>query len=1392
MMIKSLIWNIRSVNTQQAFQRLVMLQRRYKCSIVALMEPFQNCRHLHKYRRRLGMETAFANSNGKIWVFAEAAVQCEVIMDTEQQITLKLFHQDIGKDILATFVYAKCNEGERLELWDNLYHLANSMDLPWMVGGDFNVILAEEEKLGGLPVTLAECEDFAFCINSCGLFDMGFKGSPFTWWNGRAAEDCIFKRLDRIVVNILFQNIFPQIEVEHLSKTGSDHAPLIVSLGEDAVICIKPFRFLNFWVQHETFKEVVAQNWITHFVDSPFMAFKQKLKNLKGALARWSKETYGDIFKQLAIREEVVRIKDALFEEEPNIINRIVLQKAQAEMKKYLSLEEQYWKQKAGFKWYTEGDRNTSFYHNYVNGKRKRLHVAGIDDGDGNWLDNMENIKEESVRFYQNQFSQEGDSNNFEILNHVPSMISYEQNMSLCAYPSKEEVKQAVFALSGDSASGPDGFTGLFYQNCWEIVGNDVHAVVLSFFDGAELPKSITHTNLVLIPKKHPVKTFSDMRPISLSNFINKVISRVVHGRMEKILSSLISPNQSGFVKGRSIFENILLTQEIISDIRIRGKPANVVIKLDMAKAYDRVSWKYLFHVLRSMGFAEHFINLIGRLISNNWYSVLLNGQATGFFKSTRGVKQGDPLSPTLFLLSAEVLSRALNSVLDDTNYVGYGMPKWSNPLNHLAYADDTIIFASAHPHSLQRIMEVLNQYEQISGQLINKEKSSFYMYSKVGNDLIQLVEDNTGFQKRQFPFTYLGCPIFHTRKKKEFYVELIKKIKERLHSWKGKLLSFGGKAVLIKSVLQSMPLHLLSVVAPPKCVLNEIHKIFARFFWSNKEEGRSRHWVKWKDICLPITEGGLGFKSLFDVSNALFAKLWWKFRTTNSLWAKYMWNKYCKKEIPTLVQWKRGTQVWKKMLEARDSMEHEIWWEIKGGSVNIWYENWTKLGALHYVVPTDFPTNENLEDVADLIEEGDWKEPLLQQSFPADIVEHIKSDIYIEKLHGVWDRPWWMPTSTGKFTVNSAWEILRHKGQELNDCKYLWIKGIPFKISFFLWRLWKGVIPTDDNLMRIRIPVVSRCYCCRIPHQETMEHLFLTSNFAAGVWNIFLDAAGVQVTRVQLHQTIRNLWAVACDENVKPIIQALPAIITWELWKRRNTIKHGGKISFKRVVHEVNNNLYFLTRVRYPWLENLPFLWPDLIYGLENIQPHTITKVVQWQLPYDRWFKCNTDGASRGNPGPSSYGFCVRNWKGDLIYAQCAEMGNSTNVEAEAKAILEGLKYCVEKEIQPLVVETDSLLLKNVVEGVWRIPWCIITEVERIQKMMGTFNVIMHHVYREGNSLADFLTNIAFDFAGTSKVNTFSELPSAGRKILNMEKMQIPNLRIRNAKRSRPNGLQI
>ncbi|XP_070041410.1 uncharacterized protein [Nicotiana tomentosiformis] len=131
-------------------------------------------------------------------------------------------------------------------MWDSIYAMARDMTMPWLVGGDFNVIWDEEKKYGGLPVSLNETDDFQHYINTCNLFDLGFQGSIFTWWNGRAEENCIFKRLDRCLANVEFQHTFLGIEVTHLSKIGSDHSPMQLKCDIEVSPVKKPFRFLNF------------------------------------------------------------------------------------------------------------------------------------------------------------------------------------------------------------------------------------------------------------------------------------------------------------------------------------------------------------------------------------------------------------------------------------------------------------------------------------------------------------------------------------------------------------------------------------------------------------------------------------------------------------------------------------------------------------------------------------------------------------------------------------------------------------------------------------------------------------------------------------------------------------------------------------------------------------------------------------------------------------------------------------------------------------------------------------------------------------------------------------------------------------------------------------------
>ncbi|XP_060170580.1 uncharacterized protein LOC132601516 [Lycium barbarum] len=238
-----------------------------------------------------------------------------------------------------------------------MYQLANTITEAWMIGGDFNV-----------P---QDVEDFAFCVNSCELEEISFKGSPFTWWNGRARDDCIFERLDRMLINAPLQNWFSSLEVEQLARTGSDHTPLLCTYGEIDKNQYKPLKFLKFWVERDFFIDTVKHNWP------------------------------GDIFKQIIIRKEIVRIKEELFEEDPSHVNRCVLQNAETEIKKYLQYQEDYWRKKSGLDWLVEGDRNTKFFHTIVKGRRKKLQIRKIQNSEGDWIEEEDQIAAEAISFYE-------------------------------------------------------------------------------------------------------------------------------------------------------------------------------------------------------------------------------------------------------------------------------------------------------------------------------------------------------------------------------------------------------------------------------------------------------------------------------------------------------------------------------------------------------------------------------------------------------------------------------------------------------------------------------------------------------------------------------------------------------------------------------------------------------------------------------------------------------------------------------------------------------------------------------------------------------------------------------------------------------------------------------
>lgn len=377
-------------------------------------------------------------------------------------------------------------------------------------------------------------------------------------------------------------------------------------------------------------------------------------------------------------------------------------------------------------------------------------------------------------------------------------------------------------------------------------------------------------------------------------------------------------------------------------------------------------------------------------------------------------------------------------------------------------------------------------------------------------------------------------------------------------------------------------------------------------------------------------------------------------------------------------------------------------------------------------------------------------------------------------------DKPIWTGNTLGQFTVKSAYHILRNKKDKVDWAKMVWLKGLPYKISFFLWRVMHGRIPTDDNLKRMRISIVSKCCCCEEGEMETMNYLFLTAPIAIKLWRQFVICAGFSLDGHNLYSLMFSWWEFADNLKGRSILKAIPAVLMWELWKRRNSIRTGKKMSFIQLLHNCLWTMQQLIKAKFPNLRNLPWQWSGCYDRIQGHRSNLFYHIVRWQMPETGWVKCNTDGACKGNPRISSYGFCIRDVNGDLLYAESDCIGVTTNIRAELTAILRALDYCNQHLLNHVILETDSLTLKNMLRKEWKIPWELIQMMETIDDMMTQMNVQVQHIFREGNQVADYLANLAINQQNKQQYHTSNQLPTLARRFLNMDKQQIPAIRIR------------
>eukprot|EP00253_Pinus_taeda_P021248 PITA_21248 len=695
--------------------------------------------------------------------------------------------------------------------------------------------------------------------------------------------------------------------------------------------------------------------------------------------------------------------------------------------------EEILWKQKSRVQWLREGERNTKFFHKGMVQHRQRNRIFSIKNQEEKRVLQHEEIEKVLVNHFKD-ILREPQTNRSDaiakISSEIPNVVTRDQNLALMRKITMEEVEDIVRNMKRNKAPGPDGYTVEFFQAGWKFLATEVLEVVEEARINQRIWPGINSTLLTLIPKTNQAEQANGFRPIALCNVIYKIVASIVAQRLKLILPSIISPEQTGFVEGRQILDGLVVAQEVLHTLKTK-KEKGMLIKLDLSKAYDRLSWKYLERILKAFGFCDRWVNWVISMISTLNFSILLNGAPTTTFNASRGLRQGDPLSPFLFIIAAKGLGRYFKKEARERKIQGLRL--WGNrtTVTHQQFVDDIMIYCKATLKEVKRIKKILEIFMESSGMEVNNDKSRTFFFNTaepVKNHLTRVM----GYRIGDLPTKYLGTMLDTSTLKIGNWKNIIEKIMKRLDNWTFRALNLAARVVLLKATIQEILIYPLSVMAAPKGICNKLVEVYRKFLWGGPKQQKKWALCSWKSLTKPQEKGGLGLRDPWTLNQVLATKLRWRW-----------------------LQW--GPDLWKEIWTVKYNMPLSPEEILRDQNI------------------PQAPGNEEWQEWKPL---EDWKRNTTEEQKTAYRKETDSRKI--KKRDGR-DILRWGKETKWIFSIKEAYKIKTQDdpGEEEQKWKKIWRTKWWPKIKLFAWLVGRKRVLTWDKIQKRGFSGPARCCLC-------------------------------------------------------------------------------------------------------------------------------------------------------------------------------------------------------------------------------------------------------------------------------------------------------------------------